>query len=124
MKYDWEEIMNNKILMTTCFGLTITTTFNVECKYNKNKPDSVNIEKQVKKSKNQKTFKNEAHRESQIQDFFDPNLDQDLKIDNVFENPSKLKIWIRAFGIGLLCKYYIAKYWVKTKIQKMFNVIK
>ena len=109
--------MNKKLTATILLGITIFSSFNIE-----SKPNKSNIEKQTQESKDNTSKK--ENRESQIQDFFDPNLDQDLKVDNVFENPSKLKIWIREFGIGLLCKYYIAKAWLKTRLQNIFRFIK
>ncbi len=111
--------MNKKMLIIACLGFMSFACLEIESKCNKHS----DIEKRMKEQTDTQGSNSNENRESQIQNFFDPNLDQDIKIDGVFQNPSKLTIWIREFGIGLLCRYYVAKYWIKGKLQGMFNLI-
>lgn len=101
--------MNKKIF---AFLLSVFLLgFNINCKSNKSQ-DCERKEKKIKKSKD---------RESQVQSFFDPTLNNNAKLENAFENPSRVKVFIREVGIKIALKYYVLKAWMKKNLKRIFS---
>ena len=107
--------MNKKIkflaillILNFCEQTFLYSKDSKDCKHNKVNKDNKN--KDLKKSKNSK--------ESRINDFFDPYDDNNIKLDNAFKEPSKLTIWLRQLGLGILFKYHSFKNWLKNIFNK------
>lgn len=106
-------MMNKKIFVSICaLGFVLFYNFSIECK-SRDVNEKTCLEHRIKESE-----------ESKIDSFFDPNIDEDIKIENAFENPSMFKVWIREIGIGLLCRYYNVKGWCKKSFGKIFSFVK
>ncbi len=106
-------MMNKKIFVSICaLGFVLFYNFSIECK-SRDVNEKTCLEHRIKESK-----------ESKIDSFFDPTIDEDIKIENAFENPSTLKIWVRWVSIGLGLKYNDAKCWFKKNFGKIFSFVK
>lgn len=106
-------MMNKKIFVSICaLGFVLFYNFSIECK-SKDVNEKTCLEHKIKESK-----------ESKIDSFFDPNIDEDIQIENAFETPSTFKVWSRWIGIGLFLKYHDLKCWAKKSFGKIFSFVK
>ena len=107
--------MNKKIKILSILSLLIISEQNFllsknsrEYSHKTNKHNSKDLKKKSKDS-----------RESRINNFCDPfDEDNNVKLENAFTKPSKLTIWLRQIGLGILYKYHSFKNWLKNKFGK------